>query len=97
MGNNKNINIKNEDATTVFRKLGIDPATNYLMDAKRAIFKLYNLGEPELTVMAARKTLAEQRPNNAYGIKITDSEMKNLWSYSASRKIIIFRKASAGE
>ena len=78
MGNNKNINIKNEDAPAVFRKLGIDPAAKYLMDVKRAIFKLYKFEEPELTIMAARKTLTEQRPNNAYGIKISDSEMKKF-------------------
>ena len=96
MRDNKNINIKNEDAPTIFRKLGIDTATKYLMDVKRAVFKLYNLGEPELTVMAAKKTLAEQRPNNAYGIKISDGEMRKFMELFGLTKDDYFQENIGG-
>lgn len=75
---NSNINIKLKDAPEVFRILGIDPKTSYLMDAKRAIWGLYGLGEPEITVRRAQKTLSEQRPNNAYGVKITRAEIQRF-------------------
>ena len=76
MGNNKNINIRNEDSEDVFRKLNIDPNKSYLMDLKNAIFLFYNLPKPEFIIRDPRKTLAEQNPDNAYGIPITDRELK---------------------
>jgi len=75
---NKNINIRKKYAPAVFERLNIKPETSYLMDVKKAIFKLYKLGEPDITAMNPQKTLAEQRPNNAYGIKITDRELDKL-------------------
>lgn len=68
--------IKNEISTAFFEKLGIDPKSSYLMDVKKAIFKCFNLPEPKITVNNPRKTLAEQIPNNAYGIPITRDEME---------------------
>lgn len=76
MMGNTNILIRNSDAEDVFRKLGIDPKVNYLMNVKKAIFKFYKIPKPEMTVRNSRKTLYEQRPNNAYGIKITDKEIR---------------------
>lgn len=76
MGSNKNINIPIGVANEVFNKLGINPKESYLMDVKKAIFKLYRIPNPDITVLKPKKTLYEQRPNNAYGIKITDKEMK---------------------
>src|SRR4030067_1610383 len=76
MMGNTNILIRNSDAEDVFRKLGIDTKVNYLMDVKKAIFKFYKFPKPEMTVRNPRKTLYEQRPNNAYGIKITDKEIR---------------------
>ena len=76
MQSNKNIGIKINLADRVFNMLGIDPKTQNLMDVKRVIFNLYGLQNPEITVKSPRKTLSEQTPNNAYGIKITDKEMR---------------------
>lgn len=76
MGSNKNINIPIGVANEVFNKLGINPKESYLMDVKKAIFKLYRISNPDMTVLNPKKTLYEQRPHNAYGIKITDKEMK---------------------
>ena len=78
MGDNKNINIRKRHAEKVFRKLNIDPRKNCLMDVKKAIFKLYGKFDPEITVPDPRKKLAEQTPNNAYGIKITTKEMREF-------------------
>ena len=48
-----------------------------LMDVKMAIFKFYNIPvSPTITIKKAAKTLAQQTPNNAYGIPITDEEIK---------------------
>ena len=76
MGGNKNINIPIGVANEVFSKLGINPKESYLMDVKEAIFKLYRIPKPDMTVLNPKKKLYEQKPNNAYGIKITDKEMK---------------------
>ena len=76
MGSNKNINIPIKVANEVFSKLGINPKESYLMDVKKAIFKLYRIPNPGMTVLNPEKTLYEQKPNNAYGIKITDKEME---------------------
>ncbi len=76
MESNKNINIKINVANKVFRILGIDPKTQNLMDVKKAIFNLYGLQNPDITVCSSRKNLSKQTPNNAYGIKITDKEMR---------------------
>lgn len=76
MGENKNINIRLKDSEEVFKKLHIDPKTSCLMDAKKAIFLLYGLPAPETTNRDSKKTLSEQRPNNAYGIPISDSELE---------------------
>jgi len=70
--------IRNEIAFRFFQTLSIDPQTNYLMDVKRALFRRYNLPEPEITIRNPRKTLAEQRPNNAYGIPITEIEKERF-------------------
>ena len=78
MGANRDINIKNRYALAVFKKLGINPSTNCLMDVKKAIFKLYNLDDPEMTVIESQKTLSNQKPNNAYGIAITVNETKKF-------------------
>jgi|WetSurMetagenome_2_1015567.scaffolds.fasta_scaffold00682_11 hypothetical protein len=78
MGRNKNINIKLNVANKVFSMLGIEPKTSNLMDVKKAIFKLYGISNPELTVHNSRLMLADQRPANAYGIKITDHELQIL-------------------
>jgi hypothetical protein len=67
--------IKNDIANRFFEKLGINPVTSYLMDVKKEIFKKYNLPEPVITIKNPKKTLAEQCPNNAYGICITKDEM----------------------
>ena len=77
MKSNKCINIPVGVAEEVFQKLGIDPKTSNLMGLKRAIFKLYGIAKPD-TEHSSRKTLFEQRPNNAYGIKITDEEIKKF-------------------
>jgi hypothetical protein len=76
LGDNKNINIRLADSEAVFKKLQISPRTTCLMDVKKAIFKLYGLPAPETTNRDSRKTLSEQRPNNAYGIPISDNELK---------------------
>lgn len=76
MGKNKNINIPIGVGAQVFEKLGIDTKTRYLMDVKKAIFRLYNLSAPDLSISNPNKTLAEQQPNNAYGIPINDEELK---------------------
>ena len=75
IGKNKNINIPLGVSARVFEKLGIDPKTRYLMDVKKSIFRLYNLPNPDLSISNPHKTLAEQQPNNAYGIPINDDEL----------------------
>lgn len=75
IGKNKNINIPLEISTHIFEKLGIDPEISYLMDVKKAIFRLYNLPNPDLSISNPHKTLAGQQPNNAYGIPINDEEL----------------------
>ncbi|MBM4056477.1 MAG: hypothetical protein FJ264_17790 [Planctomycetes bacterium] len=77
MKDNKCINIPLGVAEKVFQKLGIDTKTSNLMDAKRVIFNLFGLDDP-YTKYSSRKKLYEQRLNNAYGIKITDEEMKKF-------------------
>jgi len=76
IGKNMNINIPIGVSARVFEKLGIDTKTKYIMDAKKAIFKFYNLPNPDLSISNPRKTLAEQQPNNAYGIPINGNELK---------------------
>jgi len=78
MGENKNINILIAVSEEVFQKLGIDTHNRYLMDVKRAIFRLYDLDDPDLSITSPKKTLAEQHPNNAYGVPINDYEMCKL-------------------
>jgi len=77
MGTHKDIRIPLEISNRFFKKLNINPATGYLMDVKRAIFKFYDIQEePVMTIARAQKTLLEQKPNNAYGIPITDREVR---------------------
>lgn len=77
MGDNKNIRIPLEVSSRFFEKLNVNPDTSSLMDVKRAIFKFYDIKEePMMTIIDSRKTLAEQSPNNAYGIPIIDREVK---------------------
>jgi len=76
MDKNKNINIRIELSERFFKKLNIDPNTSYLMDVKKAIFAFYRLSSPDLSIKTPKKTLAEQRPNNAYGIPINDHELR---------------------
>jgi hypothetical protein len=76
MVHNKNINIKLNDAELVFDKLRLDIERDNLMDLKKAIFKFYGISNPEMTVKHSQKTLAQQKPNNAYGVAITDSEIR---------------------
>lgn len=73
---NKNINIPLGVSEHVFKKLGIDSNAKYLMDLKRAIFRLYNLPDPDLSILNPHKTLSEQRPHNAYGVPINDNEVR---------------------
>ncbi len=77
MGKHKDIRIPSEVSGRFFEKLGINKETGCLMDVKRAIFKFYNIPtSPAITIKKAVKTLAQQMPNNAYGIPITDEEIK---------------------
>ena len=76
IGKNMNINIPIGVSARVFEKLGIDLKTKYIMDAKKAIFRFYNLSDPDLSISNPRKTLAEQQPDNAYGIPINNDELK---------------------
>ena len=76
MGCHKDINIKLREAPFVFENLGIDPETDDLMDVKKAIFRFYKIPDPEILVQYPQKTLSRQTPNNAYGIPITDGEMR---------------------
>ncbi|OGW74576.1 MAG: hypothetical protein A2Z72_02200 [Omnitrophica bacterium RBG_13_46_9] len=77
MGAHKDIRIPLEVSNRFFENLNIDPETSYLMDVKKAIFKFYDIKEePVMTIMRATKTLAQQKPNNAYGIPITNGEVK---------------------
>jgi predicted HNH restriction endonuclease len=46
------------------------------MDVKKAIFMLYGLNNSNLPIKSPHKTLAEQKPNNAYGVPINDQETK---------------------
>jgi|GEM_PF-2624991 hypothetical protein len=99
IGKNKNINIPLEVSLNVFEKLGINPKTSYIMDIKKAIFRLYNLSNPDLSISSPRKTLEEQQPNNAYGVPINEEELnlfvqlfgldKNDWfQESVGRRIV---------
>lgn len=71
-----NINIDKRDALTVFKKIRINPNKSYLMDVKKKIFEFYKIPNPVLMIKCPRKTLAQQRPANAYGIPITFNELK---------------------
>ena len=76
MKDNKNINIYLHHAKNVFGILGINPETDNLMDLKKAIFKFYDISNPHMTVKHSQKKLAQQEPNNAFGVAITDIEMR---------------------
>mgnify|MGYP001604201817 CR=1 FL=1 len=79
MGDNTNINIKIRYSKAVFEKLNIDPQTSYLKDVKKAIFKLYGIPNPDMSRLSnPHKTLAEQKPNNAYGVWISWDEIRKF-------------------
>lgn len=70
----KHIGIKLDYADEFFKKLKINPKTDYLMDVKKAIFNFYEFPTPIITIKSPRKTLEIQKPDNTYGIPITDKE-----------------------
>lgn len=96
MGSNKNIHIKLHEAPLVFSVLGIEPKTDNLMDVKKAIFKLYGISNPEIMVQSSRKTLSQQRPNHAYGIAITDWEMKRFMAIFSLSENDFFQESIGG-
>lgn len=80
-----NILIKKKVGAAFFRKLGINPKKQNRIDVKKALFKLYSLKQPDLSV-TPRLTLAEQRPDNAYGVPLTKREHKifmRLFNFAA--------------
>ncbi len=72
---NKNIRIpiKQGEHLVVFSKLCIDPEKSNLMDVKKSIFKIYGR-VAEITIQNSRKTIAQQKPDNAYSVPITQAE-----------------------
>lgn len=96
MGAHRDIRIPLDISNKFFEKLGIDPNNKYLMDVKKSIFKFFNIEEePVMTILNARKTLSEQKPNNAYGIPITDKEIKifmNRFGLSEEDKFMVISK-----
>jgi len=72
------VNIEKRVAPKIFEKLGIDMKTSHLMNVKKVLWKRYGLPEPAELIYLPKKTLAEQEPNQSYGIPITPEERELL-------------------
>jgi hypothetical protein len=75
MKNSKNINIPLNISEDFFKALRIDPTQATIRDVKIAIFKFYSWDSPDIN-FSNRKTLSQQKPNNAYSVPITDNELR---------------------
>ena len=100
MGDNTNINIKIRPVNyskEVFKKLNIDPQSSFLKDVKKAIFELYGIPNPDMSRLSnPQKTLAGQKPNNAYGVWISWDEVRKFMQLFGLTEDDSFQEAIGG-